>query len=200
MSGSFSRRLDLGEDLLDRDRRHHRQRGELPVLTAPGLRQVGGPDLEARSEHVLDEGRLAGAPVAGDDHPARRVDLDRAHPVVGRLGAVLAPGQHLERPEPQEEDGEDGERDEAEDGDAEGELRRQPVRLLDPRVGGQEPARPGAVSQGGAPRGRGRGRRPAGRTCGRSCRPARSGSGSGGRSPAGRRGRPPPGRARRAPH
>ena len=49
-------------------------------------------------------------------------------------------GEHLERPEPQEEHGEDGERDEAEDRDAQRELRRQPVRLLDPRVAGQEAA------------------------------------------------------------
>ena len=52
--------------------------------------------------------------------------------------AVLVAGEHLERPEPQEEHREDGERDEAEDRDAQGELRRQAVGLLDARVGGQE--------------------------------------------------------------
>ncbi len=49
-----------------------------------------------------------------EDRPARRVDPERAHPVVVRRGEVLVAGQHLQRPEPEEEHREDGERDEAE--------------------------------------------------------------------------------------
>ena len=84
------------------------------------------------------------AAVAVDDDAARRVDRDRAHAVLARLRPVLGAREHLERPEAQEEHGEDGERDEAEDRDAQRELRRQAVRLLDPRVAGQEAARSSA--------------------------------------------------------
>ena len=73
--------------------------------------------------------------------PARRLDLKRAHAVVARRDPVLRPGEHLERPEAQEQHREHGQRDEPEHRHAQRELRGQPVGLLDPRVGGQEAAR-----------------------------------------------------------
>ena len=60
--------------------------------------------------------------------------------VVLRRVQVAVAGEHLERPEPEEEDGEDGERERAEHADAERELRREAVRLRDPRIGRQERA------------------------------------------------------------
>ena len=56
--------------------------------------------------------------VAVEDRAARRVEPQRPHPVVVRAGEVLVAGQHLQRPEAQEEHREDGERDEAEHRDA----------------------------------------------------------------------------------
>ena len=80
------------------------------------------------------------AAVAVEDRAARRVEPQRAHAVVVRLREVLVAGEHLQRPQPQEQHREERERDEAEDRDAQRELRRQPVRLLDARVAGQEAA------------------------------------------------------------
>ena len=70
--------------------------------------------------------------------------------VVLRLLRYGRAGEHLQRPEPEEEDREDGERERAEDRDAQGELRGQAVRLLDARVGraGSRPPGAAAASQG----------------------------------------------------
>ena len=51
------------------------------------------------------------------------------------LREVHVAREDLQRPEAEEEDGEDGERDHAEDADAEREARRQPVGSLDAGVG-----------------------------------------------------------------
>src|SRR5262249_49314513 len=103
-------------------------------------------------------------------------------------------------PEAEEEDGEDRERERAEDGDAERELRGEPVGLLHARVARQEAPRRRA-SQAAGPRGRGRRARAAGTRRGRAPRAAGarvrgwgegSGSGSGGWwRGAPRAGRPP---------
>ena len=183
-------RLDLREDLPDGDVGHHRELCELVCARRTALRQVGRPDLEAGPDHARNE-RMA---VAVDDVPALRVDLNRPHAVLARLGAVLRSCEHLERPEPQEQHGEDCEGDEPEDRDAERKLRRQPIGLLDPRVGGQEAARSRVATQGASRRARGRRRRQAGTPFASGCRRATSAPGSGGRSPVAPRGRHRPAR------
>ena len=65
---------------------------------------------------------------------------NRPHAVVVRLREVPVAREHLQRPEPQEEEREHPEGEEREDRDAQRELRRQPVGLRDARVAGQEPA------------------------------------------------------------
>src|SRR5207247_1981115 len=113
------------------------------------------PDVDARAERVLDED----AAVAVEYEPALRVDRERTHAVVVCLRQILVAREHLEGPEPQEEHREHRQRDEAEHGDAQGELRRQAVRLLDARIARQETAAARLLlpaTQGGAPRTRGR--------------------------------------------
>ena len=80
------------------------------------------------------------APGRSDPRSARaaRRSASRASWLFSRGDEVLVPGQHLQRPEPEEEDREHGEREEAEDPDAEDELRCQPVRSVDARVARQE--------------------------------------------------------------
>ena len=152
----------------------HRQRAELRALGRPVLRQVGGPQLDARPRHVAHEH----VPVAIEDRAARRLQAERAHAIVVRLREVAVAGQHLQRPEPQEQRGEDGERQEAEHGDAERQLGREPVRLLDPRVAGEEASARGVrASQGAAPPRRGRRAGAAGRAGVRVRTPAPSGAG-----------------------
>jgi hypothetical protein len=53
----------------------------------------------------------------------RRLDPQRAHAVVARLGQVLVAREHLQVPQAEEDDGEEHERDPAEDGDPQRELR-----------------------------------------------------------------------------
>ena len=68
--------------------------------------------------------------VAVDDVAARRLDALLADLVVVRLGEVLVAGEHLQVPEPEEDDREERERDPAQDGDPPGELgadRRPPL-------------------------------------------------------------------------
>ena len=63
------------------------------------------------------------ATVAVEDRPARRLDAHEPELVVLRRVQVLVAGEHLKRPEPQEEDREHDQRDPAEDADAERESR-----------------------------------------------------------------------------
>ena len=85
-----------------------------------------------------------------EDRPARRLEAQRPDPVVVRLCEVALAGEHLQRPEAQEEDGEHPEREEREDRDPERGLRREPVGLRRPRIAGQEAAAAadGTASQG----------------------------------------------------
>jgi hypothetical protein len=127
----------------------HRERAQLAALGRPALREVGRPQLDARSRHVGDEH----VPVAVEDRAARRLETERTHAVVAREGEVLVAGEHLQRPQAQEQRCEHCEREEPEDRDPEGKLRREPVRLLDPRIAGQEPpARGRRASQAAEPR------------------------------------------------
>jgi hypothetical protein len=164
--------LHAREDLAHRDVDDLRELPQLRALGRPALREVGGPQLDARAERVDDE-RLA---VPVEDRAARRVERADAHAVVVCGGRVLRPGEDLERPQAQEQHREHAERERAEDRDAERELRGQPVRLADAGIRRQERARR-AASQGGAPRGSGRRCRPAGAACARARRPGRSAAG-----------------------
>ena len=139
---------DPGQHLADRDVHDARKPLQLVLARAPRLRQVGRVELESRAGTVVDERHA----VPVEDHAARRFDADRAQLVVLCDAEVLVACQDLERPQPQEERAEDDERDRAEDRDAERQLRRQTVRLLDPRIRREERA----ASQAGAPRARGR--------------------------------------------
>ena len=167
--------LQLREHVLDARAGDQRQRTELRALRSPRLRQVGGPQLDARAGDVLDEQ----AAVTVEHRPARRVEADRAHAVVVRGDEVTVAGEHLQRPEPEEEDGEDGERERGEDRDAERKLRRQAIGLFGARVARQEAAGAAhrAASQGGAPPARGHRAPAAGRAGGSARRRGRSGSG-----------------------
>ena len=113
------------------------ERADLAQPHAAPLRQVGRPDLHRRARDVRHE-HVA---VAVEDRAARRLHADVAALVVLRGAQELLAVQHLQRPEAQKEDREDGEREHAEEADAQRELRRQPVRLRDARVGRQEAAR-----------------------------------------------------------
>ena len=82
-------------------------------------RQPLGIELDHGRDAVLDE-RLA---VAVEHRAARRLDAQLAHAVVARLAQVLVAGEHLQVPEAEEHDAEQREREHAEDGHAQGELR-----------------------------------------------------------------------------
>ena len=77
--------------------------------------QVLGRDLERQRGPVVDE-HVA---VAVEDLAARRLDLDLADLVVLGLGQIAVARQHLQVPEPQEDDREHRQRDPAEHRDAE---------------------------------------------------------------------------------
>jgi hypothetical protein len=85
-----------------------------------GLRHRVGQDLDHRRRAGLDER----PPVAVHDVAARRLDLDLADAVLARLDDVVVAGQHLEKPEPEEDHREQHEREAAEHGHAHRELRR----------------------------------------------------------------------------
>ena len=120
----------------ERARRHvEHLREPLHEVVAPLLRHVADPELDRRSGDVRDDDAAA----AVEQRAARSLDADEAELVRLRGGEVLVAGEHLQRPQPQEEDAEHGERDDAEDRDAQRELRREPVRLAHPRIRGQEP-------------------------------------------------------------
>ncbi len=161
------RLLDLADEPAERHVQDLREPPEHPV--APLLRQVADPDLDGGSRDVGDD-RVA---VSVEDRAARRLDADRPDLVVLGRGEVGVAGEHLQRPEPEEEEAEDAERERAEDAHPKRELRRQTVRLVRLRVGRQEAARGRAAlvdraSQGAAPPAR--------------ARPGRSGRGRGGRA------------------
>jgi hypothetical protein len=96
----------------------------------PHLRQAPRRDLQDRRLAVLDQ-HLA---VAVDDRAAGRLDALDAHPVVLRLLEVLVAGEHLQVPEAEEDDREQDERDPAEHGDADRQLRRDGRAAVSDRV------------------------------------------------------------------
>ena len=98
---------------------------------------------------VVDEHR----PGAVDDLAARRLDAHVARAVLARLDEVLVAAEHLEEPEAEEDDREQRERDPAEDGDAQRELRgdrRAPV--LDALHGWMSGREAGGRTAAAAPR------------------------------------------------
>ena len=127
--------LELAREVGERDLQDPREAPELGVCAVLG--QVGGPDLDRGRARVLDEHPAPAVP----NRAARRVGPHHAKLVVPRGDEILVPGQHLERPEPEEEHREGRQREEAEDPDAEDELWGQPVGSVDARVARQEAPR-----------------------------------------------------------
>ena len=115
--------VDLPREARRRYIEHH---GEaLDHSVAPLLlRHVPDPELDRRPRHIADD-QLA---LAVEDRTSRRLDADRAELVVLRRVEVARAREHLQRPEPEEEHREDGDRDDAEHADADREPRREPVR------------------------------------------------------------------------
>ena len=108
-------------------RQRHAQhlREPLQHRVAALLGQIGHSNLDRRAGHVRDD-RVPG-PV--EDRAARGLDGDGAELVVLRRVQVAVAGEDLERPQAQEEDGEDDERERGQHADPERELGREPVRL-----------------------------------------------------------------------
>ena len=115
-----SPRLDACCDLIERHLCQTRDALELPVTLDVDLRQVGGPELHGCRRGVHHEGLS----VAIDDRAPRRLDAHGPIRVRAGLVDVLRPGEHLQRPEPEEERSEDDEHDDAERADAPGEAMR----------------------------------------------------------------------------
>ena len=130
-------RLDLASE---RAGGHVQHLGEPLHDVVPALvGHVADPELDRGTGDVRDDD--AAAPV--EERPARRLDADQSQLVaLGRV-QVLVAGEHLEGPEPEEEDDEHGERDGAEHRHAQRELRRETVWLAHPRVGREEATRRG---------------------------------------------------------
>ena len=76
----------------------------------------------------------SGIAVAIEDRAARSRHAHVAALVVLRRAQELLAVQDLERPQAQEEHGEDRDREHAEDADPQRELRRQPIRLRGARI------------------------------------------------------------------
>ena len=112
-----------------------RERPHLRVAPLP-VRQARRPEDDGVRRDVLHEH----VPRPVEDRAAGRLDRHRPLLVLQRRRAVLVRGEDLQRPEPEEEDAEDDEREHAEDGDAHRHLRGQEIRLLDLRVGREEAA------------------------------------------------------------
>ena len=140
--------LDLARDVRQRD---VEDVGEAPQLCeGPVPREIGRPDLDGGPGLVVDED--AAVPVL--DRPARGLLWSQSDLVVLGHLEELVPGEDLEGPEPEEEDGERGEDEEAEDADPEDGLRRElagldhdgvageAIRALGAWVGREEAARP----------------------------------------------------------
>ena len=119
-------------ELRHRDDQDRREPAQHPLPAA--ARHVRRPDLSGGADPVRDEQ----AALVVEDRPTRRVDPDRAQLVVLRGGEVLVAGEHLERPESEEEHGEREEDDRAEHAEPERHRRRHPVRLLHSRVARHE--------------------------------------------------------------
>ena len=120
--------LDLRCDVGERNAEDPRQPSELGIL------DVRGRDPHGGCARVFDQ-----HPAVTVLHGAARSLLRvQSELVVLRRNEELVAREHLERPEANEEDGERGEHEEAEDPDPEEELRREPVGSVDRRVPRQE--------------------------------------------------------------
>ncbi len=138
---------DRCADLVRRDAEDSRERADLVQSHTAALRQVRRPDLDCASGNVRHED----VAVAIEDRAPRRLHADVSTLVVLRRAQKLLAVQDLQRPEPEKERCEDRESQHAENSDAQGKLRREPVGLCGVRVRRQEAAREAALSQGDAP-------------------------------------------------
>jgi hypothetical protein len=139
-------RLDSGCDLVQGDARHL---GDLAQLRVPGrvdLGQVAGPQEDRRRRRVRHE--RDAVPV--DDLSPRRLHAHGAERVCRGLLHVRRPREDLQRPEPQDEDGEDHEHRDAEHAHPPEQARVGPIRLLDALARRQEPLRARTLSSRGA--------------------------------------------------
>ncbi len=134
--------LDLLGDVPERDAQDLRQ--PLQLAVGPVVGEVRRADADRGRARVVDD--HPAAPVA--NRPSRGLDPLRAELVVLGGLEMLRPGQDLQRPQAEEEDGEGDEHEEAEDPDPEDHLRREAIRRLGARVRRQEAA--GAKAGAGA--------------------------------------------------
>jgi hypothetical protein len=109
-------------------------------------RETGRPDADDVRKLVPDD-RAAAIVV---DRPPRRLDSNRAQLVVLSGCEIALAGEHLERPEAEEEHGEGEEDERSEHAQPQRDLRRHPVRGLDARIFGEEacPRWPDAADRG----------------------------------------------------
>ena len=133
------RRQRVEASLLDLARERARRDVEnlaeaLDELVATFLRHVPHPELHCGPCDV----RHDDASVAIEQRPAWRLDANQAQLVALRGVQVLVAREHLQRPQAQKEDPERGQRDEAENRDAQRQLGREPVRLAHARIRRQE--------------------------------------------------------------
>ena len=138
---------DRRADLVGREPEDSGERTDLAQAHAAPLRQVGRPDLDGAAGDIRHEH----FPVAIQDRATRSLHADVPALIVLRRAQELLAVQDLQRPQTKKERCEDREREHAEDPHSQGELRREPVRLCDVRIGRQEAPREAALSQGGAP-------------------------------------------------
>ena len=121
-----------------RARRDVENAGQAPHEVVPALLgHVSDPELDGGAGDV----RHDHSPTAVEDRPAWCLDLDQPELVRLRGVQVLVAGEHLERPEPEEQDDEDGQREGAEDRDAQRQLRREAMWLAHARIGREEATR-----------------------------------------------------------
>ena len=185
--------LDLLSDVPERDAQDMRQ--PLQLAVGPVVGEVRRADADRGRARVVDDHPVV--PVA--DRPSRSLDPFRAELVVLGGLEVLCPGQDLQRPQAEEEDGKGDDHEEAEDPDPKDHLRRQPIRRPGARVRRQETAGSKACASASQRTPPVAVERPARRACDTGRRPGTPGSGSARpRAAALRRARPSRTRGHRA--
>ena len=139
--------LEACEQFGERHVEDHRKPLHLRVATL--LRQVDRDDVDRGRGCVRDE--RAAFPV--EDRAALRLDRECAQLVVPRSGLVLRAREDLQRPQPEQQHGEDGQRDRGEDRHPQRHAGREQVGLFDPWIGREETVGPvaGRASQPRAP-------------------------------------------------
>ena len=120
---------------------HQRPRGHLEDSRKPQydlapslLGHVSDPQPNRGAGDVRDDG----ATLTIQDRPAGRLDANETKLVVLRRVQVLVAGEHLQRPQSQEEHREHDQRDPAEHADPQRQSRGEPVRLAHPGIGWEE--------------------------------------------------------------